>query len=208
MSEIKITDQGIQPKVGDFNSLQGIPNIQEIAMEKAAIEAALKKRKERVSADNSRLEIFRKNKKRVNLFNKHHSINPARDIVAVEFFVTYPKEKDTDLAGLSSLGINATQESNMILYPIVKDLHTGTLHSVADHLSMMSPNPDYEPWVEKAAGSPQFKEAVPKPPQMMYGCEMQFAQHRFELIKLDPEMTPQSYYTFMVPSSVLLTELK
>jgi hypothetical protein len=199
----------IDPTLGLSESFVDIPNLSAADVDVANYQAMLKRAKQRLHEDMGRIRIWKKDTSRVDEFNKFHE--SVSGLVPCEFFCTYPKSKVTDLANADTengLGLSANQQNEFMLYSVVKNLISGEVYSVANHLSDYGPNPDHEVWSKKVQDNPALKETVPEPPVGIYGCEHLFHQHRFQIDPLMADMSPQAYYTFLLPESTLLTKYK
>lgn len=169
-----------------------------------------KRKKERLEffkAEKKKFEAWRRDTTRSELFN---SIYKKKDkefpkFVVVEVFCTVEDsktnlilEKDPE-KGVSDLALK--------LYPIVKDLATGRIYTIADEYCRITDNPAYREWLKEASGSPQFREKFEEPPKLIYPLEMLWKDARFVLNKFNPEITPAAYYTFRISENQLGEEL-
>lgn len=169
-----------------------------------------KRKKERLEffkAEKKKFEAWRRDTTRSELFN---SIYKKKDkefpkFVVVEVFCTVEESKSNLILqedpekGVSDLALK--------LYPIVKDLSTGKIYTIADEYCRETPNPEYKEWLEKASGSPRFREKFKEPPHLIYPLEMLWRDARFVLNKFNPEITPAAYYTFRISENQLGEEL-
>ena len=129
--------------------------------------------------------------------------------ICVEVCTSYIKDDNpSKLIINSSFNISANEEFSMRLFPYVKDLETGDIYTISDSFTMRRPNPAYAEWVQISSEKPSYKDEVPMPPRIYYMVDQGWDQNRFFMDKVKQVQSPNDFYTFVVPRSVLQTVVK
>ena len=168
----------------------------------------IREQKERDAEDEKAFKAWVKDDTRVKLYNKLYNA-PKESTIIGEVFVTYPENKGSIVNTERSMtGLSVLQENKLNIFPYVKNLHTGEIHTISDFLVHRVPNSSLAEWTEKAASSPSYRKAVPRPPEFVTPLEVTYMQANFRLSKITRKEIPQEHFTFSFEKFKLLPGLK
>lgn len=161
---------------------------------------------DRMKNDQKLFKKWCKDDTRVQQFtSKYKDFQNSHHEHVVEVFITYP-EKKGNLIFDTATGLTPSQEADLRLYPFVKDMHTGKVYGVSRYYSENHYNEEQiATWEAIRAEKPSF--TVPRPPEYFYGFDRAFNNKRFDPNPFSLKMTPERYYTFMIPQIVLGPEV-
>jgi len=147
-------------------------------------------------------------KSRVNQINKLYDVDNSRNAVPIEVFLTYDAHPDAKVTSDTQTGLKPIEERSLRLFPIAKDLKTGIIYRIPDHLCSLQINEEAMKWDEIRATQPSLEERMQRPPTFLWGCDLVWASQRFSIDPFSITTSPQKYYTFLVPETALLLPIK
>lgn len=149
--------------------------------------------------DSKDYKAWVKNNHRVEAFNKRFTLLEKSNHIIAEVFLTYDGTRGSILDDTVT-GLTPLQDGTLQLFPIVKDLATGTIYSVSSLYALHAKNEEaIFNWDAVRAGRPSLEETHPRPPEYIWGFDQYFSGERFDLDPLSKKRTPQRYYTFAIP---------
>lgn len=104
----------------------------------------------------------------------------------------------------SFFNLSLTEEASLLILPYAKDLMTNDIYYISDSYVQKRANEEYARWVAICAEKPSFADQVPKPPEFIYKLDTEFDARRFFIDKFDETISPSDFYTFILPTYVLL----
>lgn len=173
----------------------------EDALKKEAIErkAAHRDNIQKWMEDTSRVELFKN--------SNYKLLNDSN--ICIEVCTSYIKDKEQKTLIYDTMyGLTVNEELSMLLFPYAKDLSTGDIYTISDAFTMKQFNPAYAEWHNRASEKPSYREEVEAPAKILFYINEVWNTSRFFLDKVEQFQSPNDFFTFIVPKSVLQTKVK
>lgn len=172
-------------------------------------EAIKKEMIERKSTHRSNIEKWMEDKSRVDIFNNSNYKLLNDSNICVEICTSYIQDKNQKtLIYDTTYGLSINEELSMLLFPYAKDLSTGDIYTISDSFTMKQFNPAYAEWYNRAIEKPSYREEVEAPEKTLFYINEVWNTSRFFIDKVEQFQSPNDFFTFIVPRSVLQTKIK
>lgn len=146
---------------------------------------------------------------RVRLFKESNYELINDSLICMEVCTSYLKD-DTPKTLIydSQYNLSVSEELTLTLFPFVKDLSNGDIYTISDSFTMKQINPAYAEWYNISTEKPSYREEIPAPHKYRFFIDEAWNNNRFFIDKVKQYETPNEYFTFIVPRSVLQTKVK